>query len=1002
MKPGKGMVAIKAERESNGYADVGEDKRLIEDYLPIQALSVESSREKSVRKGHISTLHLWWARRPLVACRAAVYAVLVPASRFVWSKDSKNSLASNAEGLGRKEAEKFVERLCKYPGDRAIISEAEEHILEAHAERLSKETGKKVVLQDILEDRVPRPKVLDMFSGGGAIPLEALRLGCDTYAVELNPVAHIIELCTLVYPQRFGRADETSLGTTGPSNTKGESTWGGLSEEVRYWGNWVLEHVKAEIGDLYPVLPEPGLDSVEMGFEARPGLFSDIHNQQTLKAGGEDLTPVAYLWTRTVRCKKQSCSPAVPLVRQTWLKKEGKKIAARMLIEQRQKVTRFEVVEAPDEESLGFDPSSLSSGGAAACPFCGTVADLDYVKSEGMAGRLGHQLFAIVCKSGRGRGKLYLNPEKLLDVELFKPDLIDRADNIAQKLDISVPSEPLEANPRSFDVQHFGFRKWRDLFTPRQLIAMTAFAGTVKAAHRSMLESSYEPRHAIAVATCLSMALGRLADYSTSFCTWQPEFIKDTFNSPGLPMVMDFAETNPLANSSGGWPSAISYVLAALQHFAWAPDRATVLRSSAFSSSLPSESFDAVVTDPPYYDSRSYSNLSDHFYVWHKQSIGHLYPEHFSSVLTPKKNEAIAAPYRHGGSREAADDSYEKLMHQAFREAGRLLKPGMPLVCVYAHKTTAGWATLIDSLRSAGFMVVEAWPVQMERKVRQNARETGALSSSILLTARKRNHEQVGSYEATVRPELERIVRERVESLWKMGISGADLVIAAVGAGLRAFTLFASVEYANGEEVPAELFLKEVEGVVLETLLEKIFGYSSSKVASVDGPSRFYVLWRYAYKAAELDAGEAILFAYPQSVELDGPGSLTQGKWALVEKKKNKYLLRDFTGRGVHEDLGLSEEDAANGGPPLIDVLHRILWLMENEPRKINDYLEQAAPDRERLRQLAQALAGPVLRGGEFDGKLINTTSAEASALGKLLANWRTLIDARLEEFRLR
>src|SRR5262249_46520060 len=236
------------------------------------------------------------------------------------------------------------------------------------------------------------------------------------------------------------------------------------------------------------------------------------------------------------------------------------------------------------------------------------------------------------------------------------------------------------------------------------------------------------------------------------------------------------------------------------------------------------------------------------------------------------------------------------------------------------------------------------------------------------------------------------------ETLWEMGINGADLVIAAVGAGLRAFTRFASVEYANGEEVPAEKFLTEVEGVVLETLLEKIFGLSRFGVAGVDASSRFYVLWRYAYGSRDLDAGEAIVFAYPQSIELDGARGLTHGARALVEKKKNQYHLRDFTERGQREDLGLPDEERNGASASLIDVLHRILWLLDHQPRSLPGFLDRAQPDRERLRLVAQALAGPALKGGESDTRTVTTTTAEASALGKLLANWRTLIDARLEE----
>jgi len=460
-------------------------------------------------------------------------------------------------------------------------------------------------------------------------------------------------------------------------------------------------------------------------------------------------------------------------------------------------------------------------------------------------------------------------------------------------------------------------------------------------------------------------------------------------------MVWDFAETDPFNPDAASWVSGIKDVPAGLPSVTEGRS-ADVKRGSATALPWPDASFDGVITDPPYYDNIQYAALSDFFYVWLKRTVAHLYPEHFAMELSPKKNEAVASPWRHGSKSEARQ-AYEQMMAQSFREAHRVLKPCGQMTVVYAHKTTLGWSTLVDALRKTGFTVTEAWPLDTERPGRLLSQGTAALASSIFLVARKREGQETGSYEDEVRPELEQIVRERVDSLWKMGITGADLMIAAVGAGLRAFTRFARVEYANGEEVPAEKFLAEVEGVVLETLLEKIFGLSRSGVSAVDGPSRFYVLWRYTYGAAEMDAGEAIVFTYGQNVELDGPKGLSTGRYALVEKKKGKYRLRDFTERGADEKLGLPKEDGTQ--PPLIDVLHRILWLLENEPRKINDFLDKARPDQERLRLVAQALAGTALEGGQASSLSqpnIVTTPEESAALKKLVANWRALIDQRL------
>ena len=459
-----------------------------------------------------------------------------------------------------------------------------------------------------------------------------------------------------------------------------------------------------------------------------------------------------------------------------------------------------------------------------------------------------------------------------------------------------------------------------------------------------------------------------------------------------MPMVWDFAETNPFNPEGASWISGIEDLPAGLRD-ADMHLPGDVRRGSATSVPWPSESVDAVITDPPYYDNVPYADISDFFYVWLKRSVGHIYPEHFASEGTPKKSEIIAAFYRHGGSKEKSRQAYENMMAQAFRESHRVLKPDGQFVVVYAHKTTLGWTTLVEALRSAGFTVTEAWPLDTESKGRLVAQGTAALASSIFLVARKRGGAKTGSHDEQVRPELEEIVRERVETLWDMGVSGADLVIASVGAGLRAFTRFARVEYANGEEVPAERFLTEVETVVLETVLarlsKEVGGTSSSaSLAGLDAASRFYILWRYTYGAAELEAGEAIIFANGTHVELDGQHSLTGGSGALVEKKKSKYRLRDFNDRGDDDKLGLPRD---NGQPPsLVDTLHRTLWLMEKRPTELPKFLRNSQPNREALRLVAQALAGPALKGGELGDV---SPTAELSALGKLTANWQSVVE---------
>lgn len=969
-----------------------DDQRLIEDYIPIEAISEEARREKSIRKGHISTLHLWWARRPLVASRAAVYGALVPAPR-----NKKEA----------KAAREFVADLCKYPGSQQVVDKAEQHILAAHAQRLTAERGELVTAEDIREGRAPRPRVLDMFAGGGAIPLEALRLGCEAYALDLNPVAHIIQLCTLVYPQQYGPPDPAAKGSAP------DGMWAGLAKEVEYWGQWVIARVRDEIGDLYPPIPDPRPKDAG----AAGQLTLDLALKQSraeYDAGADMLTPVAYLWTRTVQCKNPACGGTVPLVRQTWLAKKNDSnrftaLKASTRMEQAdEKTVKYEVVEATTPNGLGFDPTRGSKGGSVACPFCDTVVDNNYVMAEGKSKRLGKQLMAVVfTKLYQRAGKTYLSHQNpaLSSLRISDDEILARINRMNTEdlllsknpgiLEETIRQERPSPNARGLSaVTRYGFTRYSDLFTPRQLLSLLTFVVQTKRAYREMRQLGYDENRAKAITTYLGMLIDRLADYNSSFCSWHNtrEVIGHTFARQALSMVWDFVEINPLGDASGNAKTAIEWITDVIETCSDLGQSANVWRGSATQPPFADNFIDAIITDPPYYDNVPYSDLSDFFFVWLKLSIGFLYPQHFSSVLSPKKKEAIMDSGRSQGDVQIAKAFYEETMAKAFIEAARMLKPGGPLVVVYAHKTTIGWATLVDALRTAGFTVTEAWPLDTEMGARIRAIDTASLASSIFLVARRRENSDTGSYENEVLPELRRIVRERVETLWTQGITGADLVIACVGAGLRAFTRYARVEYANGQEVPADSFLTEVEGAVLEGLLAKIFGVNQAGVSQVDGITRFYVLWRYTYRHAAIDAGEAIIFSYPQQVELDGPRGLTGGGNPLVIKQGSNYHLRDFTERGADDNLGLPQSGA---DAPLIDVLHRLLYLVENRPGQIPAYLDQARPDVERLRVVAQTLAGQTLAGnGSGGGKsLVAARGAEAAALRKLTTNWRTLVE---------
>ncbi|WDD35949.1 DUF1156 domain-containing protein (plasmid) [Nostoc sp. UHCC 0926] len=950
---------------------MSQDRRLIEDFIPIREISLEAAREKSIRKGHISTLHLWWARRPLVAARAAVFASLVAAPE---SSQKRTALS------------KAMIDLCKWEAGKDTINKAKRQILEAQRERLN-------LPADTPLNQVPPPKVLDMFSGGGAIPLEALRLGCETYAVELNPVAHIIELCTLVYPQKYGKK---------------------LADEVEKWGNWVIEKVREEIGDLYPSIQDANLGKEGDGEkDDKEPLQLDLLSQtqsQNKNSKSKSLTPVAYLWTRTVKCPNPACGAAVPLVRQTWLCKKAKKyVALKVIPNHETKRVEFEVVEAATEKGLGFDPATGSSRGNSTCRHCGTTVDIDYVKKEGFAERINQQLMAIICTNSGREGKTYLAGT---DYNHYIPnefELKNRLEKFCTETGLTIPTEPLpDYGVLGFRVQPYGLVRWSDLFTTRQLLSLITFVKWVRLAHQEMLQQQYEEELAKAIATYLSLGITKVTNRGSSLGVW--DTTRETTQSPvasgRLPMCWDFSESNPIGSGSGNWSDGLDWTIQNVRNLADISDVAIAKRQPCQRLDLPDSSIDAVITDPPYFDAVPYADLSDYFYVWLKRSIGHLYPENFSSQLTPKKNEAIMEPSRHGGDKKKATQAYEEMMHQAFCEASRVLKPGGMMVVVYAHKTTAGWSTLIDSLRRAKFTITEAWPLDTEQQGGLRGLRA-SLASSIFLVSRKRTDAKIGDYAIDVRPQLSEIVRDRVKTLLVEGVTGADLVIACIGAGLRAYTQYDRVELPNGDELNANSFLDEVQKEVLEAILTDVLLCDKKGVSAVDKPTQYYILGRYEYGEAVVEFDEANTLARGVGVELDSAGGLTDGKLGLVKKTKNQVQLRDYSERGANEELGIQKtekqqkfnvkSEAIGAVPTLIDVLHRLLWLAENKPQEIPNFLALAQPDATQLRLVAQALGGRALTPETGATEVVNgNRTKEQQQIDTLLASWKRVVEDNL------
>jgi len=897
--------------------------RLIEVDFPLREVSAHSAREKNIRHGHISTLHIWWARRPLAASRATAFAALVP-------DDPER----------REDLLNLVKQLAPWENslDGALLDEARKLIHAAHGGRA--------------------PKVLDPFAGGGAIPLEALRLGCETYALDYNPVAVLILKAVLEYPQKYGVPGTIVL----PPESKEEPPPGGLSmetpkrdtssprtrqvdnmllEAVKAWGNWVLKEARRELERFYPVDPDGSI-------------------------------PVGYIWARTVPCQNSSCSAEIPLMRQTWLaRKANKKVALRMIPNRVRKRVEFEIVEGED---IDFDPSEGTvSRAVVRCPLCPGTIDADTTRRLFREGKAGGRLVAVVLHHPNRRGKTYrLATER--DLEAFRAAEV-ALEKKRQKLWAEwgldpVPDEEIQMTGRGqITTPLFGMTQFGDLFNARQKLTLVTFAEKVRKAHKRMLDEGAEPELARAVATYLALGVDRLTDYNSSLCRWNNgrELIGNTMTRQALPMVWDYIELNPFSNSTGDWASALDWISNVIAHcsaFAgFALSGSSIINSSATDLPWPNDFFDAVLTDPPYYDNVNYSALSDFFYVWLKRTVGDLYPELFAMSLTPKSQEIVQDPNRQGG-RTQARAFFEEMLTQAFREIRRVLKPDGIAVIVFAHKTTAAWEAIINALLNAGLYMTASWPIHTERGVRPNAQETASLASSIYMVCRPRFTEEIGEF-PRVRWEIEERVRRKLEQFWNGDIRGADFFMSAIGPAVEAFGKYARVEKLSGEPVTVGELLEYVRKVVSEFALERIL---KEEPGAVDAQARFYLLWRWTYNHARVPFDEASKLAKSMGIELERYWD--RGGFVKKEKEYIRVL-----GPKDRDASFLKRETFEN----MVDVIHKAALLWEKDDRKgLEEFLSQSPFSGESLRRMAQAIA-----------EVLPNNDKEKQILQGLLYSWR-------------
>jgi adenine-specific DNA methylase len=871
------------------------DKRLIEVDFPLKEVSEESVREKNIRHGHISTLHIWWARRPLAASRATTYAALVPAPRD--DKELKKKL-------------EFIAELSKWENslDEKLIEEARKDI------------------RGFFGGRVP--KVLDCFAGGGSIPLEALRLGCETYALDYNPVAVLILKAVLEYPQKYGKK---------------------LVEDVKRWGQWVYEEAKKEIGKFYPeeVIPTQKALSDE---------------------GGEKYIPVGYIWARTIRCPNPSCQAEIPLMRQFWLaRKEDRKIALKMIVDKEKRRIDFKIVQGKD---IDFDPSKGTVRKAKViCPVCNSGVSDKELRKLFQEGKASQRMIVVILHNPNG-GKIYRiatedDMRKFQEAEKY---LEEKRWKLFEEWGFDpLPNEPTPEGggpgaERAFSIRNYGLNTWGDLFNPRQKLALITFAEKIRLAYKRMIEEGYHEEYAKVVVSYLVMNFDTFAAYITSLARYRGDTrsIERSFDRQTIQMVWDYGEVNPFGASRGDWYNILRWVLKVIEHcFRTNSSSAIVTQSSATSLPYPSNYFDAIITDPPYYDNVPYSYLSDFFYVWLKRTIGDLYPDLFITPLAPKSEEIVA--YSHGkGGFEEGKRFFEEMITKAFQEIYRVLKPEGIACIVFAYKTTEAWETIITSLLKSGLVLTASWPIHTEMKERLRAQESAALASSIYMVCRKRSKEEI-VYFNDIKDKIEQRVKEKLEQFWEQGVSGADFFVSAIGPAVEVFGQYSRVEKLSGEEVSVKELLEYVRKVVSEFALERVL--KRADLGGVDAQTRFYILWRWTFGNAKVHFDDAIKLSRSLGVELTD----LWDKGGLV--KKEKEFVKVLNPKERAQDQAFLKKGKFMS---MIDVLHYVLVLWEKgEREKIKEILNETGYARnETFWQTAQALS-EILPEGDKEKQLI-------------------------------
>ena len=787
-------------------------RKLIEVSLPLEAINRESAREKSIRHGHPSTLHLWWARRPLAACRAVLFAQLVddPSAR---PEEFPTDEAQEAE---RQRLFGIIERLVVWENvnDLGLLREAYAEILKSTNDS--------------------PPVILDPFAGGGSIRLEAQRLGLEAHASDLNPVAVLINKALIEVPPKWAGRPPVSPGAAGERLDWPRAT--GIAEDVRRYGQWMLDEAERRIGHLYP---------------------------KAKLQDGSTANVIAWIWARTITCPNPACAVQMPLVRSWWLgKKRGKEAFV---------VPNVEIGTdgTPRVEfSIGHDPKAAPSKekdgtitrSGATCVACGTAVPKAYVQAEGVGRRMSAKLMAVVAEGDRRRQYLAPSPEHSIAASVEAPE--------------DVPDADLSTHPQYMGTPRYGLTTQSDLFTPRQLIALATFGDLVDEARSRVLDAARTTSladdqlgleaggtgasaYADSVAMYLALSVTRIIDRNSGITSWDAstskEQVRGVFARQAIPMTWDIGENNIFGSSSGSYSESLGWLTRALDSLP-ATREGFVEQADATTRSF---SGALVSTDPPYYDNVPSADLADFFYGWLRPSLLGVFPQLFGTLQTPKGDELVADQHRLGGRQQAAA-FFEQGFRRVFANVRKSANPDIPITVFYAFKqvdgaadatASTGWQTLLEGMLESGWEVTATWPMRTELANRIRGLDSNALASSIVLALRPRpeSAETINrrSFVQVLNAELPQALRD----LQQGSIAPVDMAQAAIGPGMAVFSRYARVLESDGSDMTVRTALALINQALDEVLAEQ--------EGDFDAETRFAVKWFSQYGWNEAPSGEA-------------------------------------------------------------------------------------------------------------------------------------------------